>query len=87
MHVGVGRVKEVKVQSLKNEFEAICMKNGESIDDFAMKLTTIVNDIHSLGDVVEEISVVKKFLRAVLPRFMQIVTSIEQYDDLKNIVC
>ena len=84
MHVGVGRVKEVKVQSLKNEFEAICMKNGESIDDFAMKLTTIVNDIHSLGDVVEEISVVKKFLRAVLPRFMQIVTSIEQYDDLKN---
>ena len=38
------------------------MKNGESINDFAMKLTMIVNGIRSLGDVVEEISVVKKFI-------------------------
>ena len=33
------------------------MKDGESIDDFAMKLTS---GIRSLGDLVEEISVVKK---------------------------
>ena len=64
MHVGVERVKEAKVQTLKSEFEAIRMKDGESIDDFAMKLTMIVSNIHPLGDVVEEISVVKKFLRA-----------------------
>ena len=37
MHVGVERVKEEKAQTLKSEFEAICMKYGESIDDFAMK--------------------------------------------------
>ena len=49
-----------------------------------MKLTMIVSDIRSLGDMVEEISVVKKFLRVVPPRFMQIVTSIEQFGDLKN---
>ena len=53
------------------------MKDDKLIDDFAMKLMTIVSDIRSLGDMVEEISVVKKFLRAVPPRFMQIVTSIE----------
>ena len=46
------------------------MNDGESIDDFAMKLTTIVSDICSLGDMVEEISIVKKFLQAVPPRFM-----------------
>ena len=62
MHVGVDHVKEAKVQTLKSEFEAIHMKDGESIDDFAMKLTTIVSDIRPLGDIVEEISVVKKFL-------------------------
>ena len=84
MHVGVECVKEAKVQTLKSEFEAICMKDGESIDDFAMKLATIVSGICSLGNMVEEISVVKKFLRAVPPRFMQIVTSIEQFGDLKN---
>ena len=54
------------MQTLKSEFETNRMKDGESIDDFAMKLMTIVSDIHSLGDMVEEISIVKKFLRAVL---------------------
>ena len=60
------------------------MKDSESIDDFSMKLTTIVTNIHSLGDKVEEIYVIKKFLRVVPLRFMQIVMSIEQFDDLKN---
>ena len=32
MHVGVERVKEAKVQTLKSEFEAIRIKHGESID-------------------------------------------------------
>ena len=49
-----------------------------------MKLTMIVSDIHLLGDKVEKIFVAKKFLRAVAPRFMQIVTSVEQFGDLKN---
>ena len=70
MHVGVERVKEAQVQILKSELEAIYMKDGESIDEFSMKLTTIVSCIHSLDDVVEEIFVVKKFLRAGPPRFM-----------------
>ena len=61
------------------------MKYGDSIDDFFMNLTMIVNDIRLLGNKVEEIFVVKKFLQAILPRFMQIVTFIEQFDDLKNI--
>ena len=49
-----------------------------------MKLTKIVSDIRSLGDMVEEISIVKKFLRAVPRWFIQIVTSIEQSSDQKN---
>ena len=84
MHVSVECVKEENVHTLKSDFEAIYMKDSDSIDDFSMKLTTIVSGIHSLGDKVEEISLVKKFLRAVPLRFMQIVTSIEQFGDLNN---
>ncbi|XP_020596269.1 uncharacterized protein LOC110036216 [Phalaenopsis equestris] len=40
--------------------------------------------IRSLGEKMEEISVVKKFLRAVPQKYMQIVTAIEQFGDLKN---
>ena len=71
MYVGEKRVKEAKVQTLKSEFEAIRMKDGESIDDFAMKSMMIVSGIRSLGYMVEEISVVKKFLQNVPPRFIQ----------------
>ena len=42
-----------------------------------MKLMTIVSGIRSLVDVMEEISVVKKFFRVVPSRLMQIVTSIK----------
>ena len=86
MHVGVKRVKEAKVPTLKSEFKTIHMKDGESIDDIAMKLMTIAKDIHLLGDKVKEIFLVKKFLRDVPLRFMQIVTSIEQFGDLKNML-
>lgn len=84
MHMGAERVKEVKVQTLKSEFEVLRMKQGESIDDFAVKLTTIVKKICALGDKEEEGYVVKKFLRAVPPKFMQIASMIEQFDDFKT---
>ncbi|KAL4581058.1 hypothetical protein LXL04_017266 [Taraxacum kok-saghyz] len=84
MHMGADRVKEAKVQTLRNDFEVIRMKDSESVDDFAMRLNTIVTGIRSLGEKIEEITVVKKFLRVVPIRFMQIVTSIEQFGDLKN---
>ena len=51
--------KKTKVQILKSDFENFCMKECESVDDFAMKLTIIITDIHSLDKKVEEISIVK----------------------------
>lgn len=50
MHVGVEHVKEAKLRTLKSEFEDIPMKDSESIEDFSMKLMTIVSDIHLLSE-------------------------------------
>nr|GEZ58664.1 hypothetical protein [Tanacetum cinerariifolium] len=72
MHMGADRVKEAKVQTLRSDFEVIRMKGSESMDEFAMRLNTIVTGIRSLGDTIEEITVVKKYLWAVPIRFMQI---------------
>ena len=65
------------------DFKAIRMKDGELVNDFTMKLTMIVNDIHSLTDKVEEISVIKKFLQAV-SEIIQIVASIEPSTTLRT---
>ncbi|GJY70130.1 zinc finger, CCHC-type containing protein [Tanacetum coccineum] len=63
-------VEGAKVQTLRSYFEVIRIKNDESMDDFAMRLNTIVTSICSLGDSIEEITVVKKFLRPGEPSLL-----------------
>ncbi|XP_020243636.1 uncharacterized protein LOC109821889 [Asparagus officinalis] len=84
MHVGVERVKEVKLQALRWEFENLRMGDAQSVDEFATKLTTLVNQIRSLGETMEESHVVKKLLHCVPPKFLQIAATMEQFDDLKT---
>ncbi|KAL6592624.1 hypothetical protein ACP70R_049299 [Stipagrostis hirtigluma subsp. patula] len=84
MHMGVERVMEAKVQTLKSELDVLRMKEGDSIDDFAMKLTSVVSKIRALGEKVEETYVVKKLLRVVPKKFLQVVSTIEQFGDFKT---
>ncbi|KAF0914474.1 hypothetical protein E2562_028956 [Oryza meyeriana var. granulata] len=47
-----------------------------------MHVTTIVNEIHSLGTKVEETTVVEKLLHSVPDKFLPIVSTIEQWGDV-----
>ncbi|XP_074323320.1 uncharacterized protein LOC141660251 [Apium graveolens] len=76
---GADRVKAVKVQTLKTEFESLVMKDTESVDDFSMRLGGLVTNIRALGEEVTESYVVKKLLRAVPSKFLQIVSTMEQF--------
>nr|KAJ0222838.1 hypothetical protein LSAT_V11C200051890 [Lactuca sativa] len=84
MFMGADRVKTARVQTLKAEFELLRMKETETIDEFAVKVNNVVSNIRALGDVVEEDYVVKKLLRAVPSKFVQIASTIEQFADLHN---
>lgn len=81
--MGAERVKEAKVQTLRAEFESLVMKETDQVDDFCMKLSGIVTNIRVLGETMEEASVVRKILRAVLDKFLQIASNIEQFGDMK----
>ncbi|XP_010233064.1 uncharacterized protein LOC104583064 [Brachypodium distachyon] len=61
------------------------MGEDEAVDAFAARVTTLVNRIRDLGETLSEISVVRQFLRAASPKYIQIVTSIEQCVDLKTL--
>lgn len=58
------------------------MKDSEQIDDYCLKLNGLVTNIRALGETVEESYVVKKLLRSVLTRFLQITSAIEQFGKL-----
>ena len=41
--LGDDRIKEARLQTLKSEFERLKMKDTKTIDDFALRMTTIAN--------------------------------------------
>lgn len=67
---------------MKSEFESMTMKENEQIDDFSMRLNGLVTNIRALGEEVAESYVVKKLLRVVPTRFIQITSTLEQFGDL-----
>ncbi|KAI3522492.1 hypothetical protein L1887_00319 [Cichorium endivia] len=82
MFMGADRVKTARIQTLKAEFESLNMKETEGVDEFAVKVSNIVSTMRTLGDTVDEAYVVKKLLRAVPSKFLQIASTLEQFGDL-----
>ncbi|KAI3708606.1 hypothetical protein L2E82_37892 [Cichorium intybus] len=82
MFMGADRVKTARIQTLKAEFEALSMKESEGVDEFAVKVSNIVSTMRTLGDTVDESYVVKKLLRGVPTKFLQIASTLEQFGDL-----
>ncbi|KAL6607829.1 hypothetical protein ACP70R_040892 [Stipagrostis hirtigluma subsp. patula] len=82
MHIGEDRVKKARVQTLKRELDGLYMGESEKINEFALKVTTIVNEIRTLGTKMEETTVVEKLLHAVPDKFLPIISTIEQWGDV-----
>ena len=82
MCLGADRVKKAKVQTLKADFDSLRMKDNEKLDEFSIKLNGLMANIRALGETVDEGYVVKKLLRAVPTKFLQITSTIEQFGDL-----
>jgi hypothetical protein len=82
-YIGVDRVRKAK--TLRREFDGITFKEGESIDDFASRITRITDQLAILGEEHEEEEIVRKFLEALPDRFEQIAVAIETLLDLEDV--
>jgi hypothetical protein len=77
-------VQEAKAQHLLKQFENVSFKDGEAINDFAVRLNSLAAELRELGEKMEEQRVVKKMLRVVPARYNQITCSIEMFADMKT---
>jgi hypothetical protein len=85
MRVGVDRVREARRQKLRKDFENLAFKSGESIEDFSLRISGIINELQSLGDTTyNELAAVQKFMRVVPAQYRQMACSIETLLDLKD---
>uniref|UniRef100_A0ACD5UNE7 Uncharacterized protein n=1 Tax=Avena sativa TaxID=4498 RepID=A0ACD5UNE7_AVESA len=76
-HQGNDRVRNTRVRQLRTEFETIKFKDGERIDEFDLRITTLSATLRSFGDSCDDEKIVRKFLSVVPSRFVQIAFSME----------
>ncbi|KAK1409296.1 hypothetical protein QVD17_35822 [Tagetes erecta] len=83
-YVGVDRVKKARLRILKSEFEALHMKDGETIDEYAAKISGMVSKFSSVGSTLDDQELVRKLFDTVPERFINLVASIEQSSDVEK---
>lgn len=77
IRVGVDRVKEANAEKLRQDFNEISFKPGESVEDFTMRINTLANELRVLGDDLPEKEVVRKMLHSVPEQLETIAISID----------
>ncbi|KAM0017627.1 putative RNA-directed DNA polymerase [Helianthus debilis subsp. tardiflorus] len=82
---GDEKVKAIKLQGLRREFENLSMHDGELVGDYFSRVMAIVSQKRSYGEVVTDQSIVEKVLRSLTPNFDFIVPTIEVSSDLATL--
>jgi len=79
---GYTKVKRAQLQPLRSKFEALAMKEGESVNDYFSKMLTIANNMSSHRERKDETLIVKKILRSMTSRFNYVVCFIGEPNDV-----
>jgi hypothetical protein len=85
MRIGVDRVRKASAQKLRWDYEQLTLRDGEMVEDFAMRLTGMMNQLATLGDPEPDDKIVAKYLRVARPRYHQLVVSIETLLDIESL--
>ncbi|KAA0050234.1 putative copia-type polyprotein [Cucumis melo var. makuwa] len=81
---GVDRVKKVRLQKLRGDYESLHMKESESVSSYTSRLLAVVNEMKRFGKTISDEQVVEKILRSLDEKFNFIVIAIEESKDLST---
>ncbi|BAF27802.2 Os11g0199800 [Oryza sativa Japonica Group] len=83
--IGSDRAHKSTLQALRKEWENLAFKPGEDVDDFALRLHTLLQKMVQYGDdTYDEERAVEKLFRCVPEKYKQIARSIESLLDLST---
>jgi len=80
------RARRSTLQKLLQEWENLAFKPGEDVDDFALRLNTLMQQLARYGDNdIDEERAVEKFLRVVPKKYSQVAIAIEMLLDFSEL--
>lgn len=78
----VDEVNKIRLQSLMNDFEAMKMKQSESISNYFSRVKIIVNQSKKYEDKIEDVRMAEKIVRFLTPTFNYVVCVMEEWRKL-----
>ncbi|XP_058760700.1 uncharacterized protein LOC131634032 [Vicia villosa] len=82
---GDSKVRTLKFQSLKRDYENERMKENEILNEYFNRLSELVNQMKSHGDTIEDRRIVDKILISLKARFDPMVVVMEEIKDLSTL--
>ncbi|XP_070052373.1 MAR-binding filament-like protein 1 [Nicotiana tomentosiformis] len=84
-HEGTTQVKQSKIDMLTTEYELFRMKDDESIQDMHTRFTSIINELHSLGEIIPKNKLVRKILSVLPGSWESKVNAITEAKDVQKL--
>ncbi|GJW45384.1 hypothetical protein Tco_0074183 [Tanacetum coccineum] len=84
-HQGNSQVKDNKIDLLVQQYEQFVISKDESIDSAFARFNTIITSLKALDEDYSSKNYVRKFLRALHPKWRVKVTAIEESKDLTSL--
>jgi Reverse transcriptase (RNA-dependent DNA polymerase)/gag-polypeptide of LTR copia-type/Integrase core domain/GAG-pre-integrase domain len=82
---GTDKMKAVKLQTLRRQFQNLQMKESEKIKEYFSRLVEIVNQMRTYGEDLSDQKVVEKILISLTEKYDYVVTAIEESKDLSTL--
>ncbi|CAO2167148.1 unnamed protein product [Urochloa humidicola] len=84
--IGSEHARRSTLQKLRQDWERLAFQPGEDIDDFALRLSSLMQQLKQYGDEdITEERAVEKFLRAAPKKYKQIALAVETLLDLSEL--
>ena len=83
--VGADRVRAARLSTFRGDFNRLYMANGEVLDIFAGKFSSMAARYANLGVTLDDVMMVKKLLDSVPDRLYAAVAGIEQFCDVEKL--
>ncbi|KHN25967.1 Retrovirus-related Pol polyprotein from transposon TNT 1-94, partial [Glycine soja] len=84
-YAGDQKLKKVRLQTLRRQYELLGMEESETIATYFTRVQTMTNQMQSCGETLSDEKIVEKILRSVHSRFDHVTVAIEESKDLSTL--